>query len=64
MPSFEEYRLQRTGRPDHIHLDEPRRAWPWLVLLLIVAGAVGWFAWVRYGPVSYTHLTLPTILLV
>lgn len=49
MPSFEEYRLQRTGRPDRIHLDEPRRAWPWLVLLLILVGAAGWFAWVRYG---------------
>ena len=44
-------------------VDMVLRKWYWFVLSI---GLFGGYAWYQYAktPVSYTHLTLPTILLV
>ena len=35
-----------------------------LTILMVVGGILGVISWIGYMTVSYTHLTLPTILLV
>jgi hypothetical protein len=50
MASFEDFSFQRTARPDRIHMDEPRRIWPWLLLLLVIAGGAGTYVWLRSRP--------------